>query len=228
MTVDFDARQSRAELREDLRAALLAAAARLISEEGLGALALRRLAERVNVSTKAVYTLFGGKEGLMEALYVHAFDGIASFEPEILNIASPQRRILELLRSYRRYALARPDLYAVMFGDAAMGLSPSAESRRHAWNTTRPMRQALRECRPGMTAEEADFIMRALWSAVHGIVSLELRQLIGGHDMATRLFDESFTGLLRHFGVPFDREMLKDPAFPPHPDPLPPRGGEGE
>lgn len=210
LNVDFDARQSRADLREDLRAALLAAAARLLSEQGWGALTLRRLAETVNVSTKAVYTLFGGKEGLVEALYLHAFGGIDAHDPAIAAIEPPQARLREMLRGYRRYALEKPEFYAVMFGDAAMGFSPSAENRRFAWNTTRPMRATIRECRPGMTAEEADYIMRALWSAIHGIVSLELRQLIGGHDMASRLFDDSLAALMRHFGVAFDRDLLKE------------------
>ena len=199
----FDARQQRAEMRQDLRAALLSAAARIISEDGLGALTLRRLAERVNVSTKAVYTLFGGKEGLLEALYLDAFDGLEVFAPEITAIASPQERLLALARSYRTYALDWPDRYAVMFGDAATGFSPSAESRRHAWNTTRPMRHTLMECKPGMSAEEADFVMRAMWATMHGVVSLELRQLIGGREMADRLFDETLIAVLDHFAVPF-------------------------
>lgn len=201
-TASFDARQQRADMREDLRAALLAAAARILSEDGLGALTLRRLAERVNVSTKAVYTLFGGKEGLLEALYLDAFDGLEVFAPESAAIESPPQRLLALARGYRAYALARPDRYAVMFGDAATGFSPSAESRRHAWNTTRPMRRTLMDCKPGMTAEEADFVMRAIWATMHGVVSLELRQLIGGREMADRLFDETLIAVLNRFAVP--------------------------
>ncbi|PWR23037.1 TetR/AcrR family transcriptional regulator [Zavarzinia compransoris] len=204
----FDARQTRADLREDLRAALLAAAARILSEEGLGALTVRHLAEKVNVSTKAVYTLFGGKEGLLEALYRDAFDGIATHLPDVAAIEPASHRLIMLARGYRLYALARPDFYAVMFGDAGTGFSPSAESRRHAWNTTRPMRQTLAACRPGMRAAEADFIMRALWAVMHGVVSLELRQLIGGREMAERLFDDTMLAVLARHGIAVPPEAL--------------------
>ena len=210
----FDARQSRADMREDLRAALLAAAARILTEEGLGALTVRHLAQRVNVSTKAVYTLFGGKEGLLEALYLDAFDGIGRFLPEAEAIEPPARRLVVLARGYRLYALARPDHYAVMFGDAGTGFSPTPENRRHAWNTTRPMRHTLRACRPGMTAEEADFIMRALWAAMHGVVSLELRHLIGGRERAERLFDEVLLAILTRHGIVLSAEDLA-PVPPP-------------
>lgn len=204
----FDARQSRADMREDLRAALLAAAARILTEEGLSALTVRHLAQRVNVSTKAVYTLFGGKEGLLEALYLDAFDGIGRFLPDVAAIEPPGHRLVALAKGYRLYALARPDHYAVMFGDAGTGFSPSPENRRHAWNTTRPMRQTLRQCRPGMTAEEADFIMRALWAGMHGVVSLELRQLIGGPELAARLFDDMLLAILTRFGIAISAEAV--------------------
>lgn len=55
------------------RCGLLDVAVRLLAEEGPQALTLRTLAQRANYSTKVVYALFGGKNGLSEGLKVEGF-----------------------------------------------------------------------------------------------------------------------------------------------------------
>src|SRR3546814_3288943 len=51
-----DLQQVRATYRDETRSAILAAAARILSEEGPAALTVRRVAEVVNASTKMIYT----------------------------------------------------------------------------------------------------------------------------------------------------------------------------
>ena len=53
---------------EVLRGRLLERARTLLSSQGPAALSLRTLAADVGTSTTAVYALFGGKPGLLEAL----------------------------------------------------------------------------------------------------------------------------------------------------------------
>ncbi|KEQ53887.1 TetR/AcrR family transcriptional regulator [Sphingobium chlorophenolicum] len=71
-----DVRAVRAAMETDMRAVLLGAAAVLLSEEGPSALTVRRVADAVNASTKMIYTHFGGKDGLFDALYLHSFAGL--------------------------------------------------------------------------------------------------------------------------------------------------------
>ena len=56
-----------------VRRALLDAASRLLVEEGPQALSMRRVAAAAGCSTTVLYTLFGGKEGLADALYREGF-----------------------------------------------------------------------------------------------------------------------------------------------------------
>src|SRR5579872_7259824 len=69
--VDF--RQGQEELHRTLRQGMLDAATRLLTEEGPAALTVRRVAESVNCSTTLLYSLFGGKDGLSNALYLEGF-----------------------------------------------------------------------------------------------------------------------------------------------------------
>lgn len=62
--------------RHDARTAerLLDAAESILETEGLSALTVRRVAEKSGTTTRAVYSVFGTKSGLVVALAVRAFD----------------------------------------------------------------------------------------------------------------------------------------------------------
>jgi AcrR family transcriptional regulator len=83
------------EHNEQTRAALRAAAERLISEGGPQAFSVRAVAAEVGTTTRAVYSLFGSKEALLvDALAQGAFEylaeGIAALaEQALANSAHP-------------------------------------------------------------------------------------------------------------------------------------------
>lgn len=66
-----------------VRDVILDAAKRLLVGEGPGALTVRRISAEVGCSTKVIYTLFGGKDGLSEALWL---EGFARFERRLLEV----------------------------------------------------------------------------------------------------------------------------------------------
>ena len=55
------------------RRQVVEAAARVLAEDGPHGLSLRRIAAEAGASTQIVYTLFGGKPGLADALYGEGF-----------------------------------------------------------------------------------------------------------------------------------------------------------
>ena len=198
---EVDVTLSRSTARSQVRDGVIAAAARTVAEDGLAGLTVRRVAERVNASTKVIYTLFGGKDGLMEAVFVGAFDQLSAEMAGPAALPNPPDRVLACARAYRLFALAHPDLYSVMFGEASAGFHPSLEARRHGWATFKAMRNGLIACRPEMTEPEADFAMRAVWAAMHGVVSLELRDILGPAEMSDDLLVVSVSAICARFGI---------------------------
>ena len=60
---------------EHTRAALRAAAERLVADGGVAAFSVRAVADQAGTTTRAVYSLFGSKDGLLvDALAQGAFD----------------------------------------------------------------------------------------------------------------------------------------------------------
>ena len=58
----------------DVRLALLDAAGELLLTEGADGMTTRRLAAMAGTTTQAIYTEFGGKEGIARAMYREGFE----------------------------------------------------------------------------------------------------------------------------------------------------------
>ena len=161
--------------QEALRRTLLDAASRLLLAEGPGALTMRRVAGAVGCSTTVLYTMFGGKEGLADALYREGFERLRR-RLEAVADDDPLARLGALAHAYRANALAERAYYGVMFQQAIPGFRPSAGSLAAAGASLEVLARAVRAAmdagalRPG----DSQPVAEVLWAAVHGVVSLEL------------------------------------------------------
>lgn len=168
----------RPKLHDDaLRVRLLDTAGELLTSEGPGALSLRRLAAAAGTSTSAVYALFGGKPGILRALFIEAFTRFAAHLDTVTASDDPLADILALARAYRASALADPHLYTVMFGSPVSGFEPAPQDWEHAEATFIPLLDTVRRAIAAGLLRDINpvAIAIALWANVHGLVSLELR-----------------------------------------------------
>jgi AcrR family transcriptional regulator len=171
-----------------VRAAILDAATRLLVTEGPAALTVRRISGEVGCSTKVIYTLFGGKEGLSQALWL---EGFARFERRLRAVPTQGDPLADLragLEAYRDYALAEPDYYRVMFMGAMPGFQPGPEAAQTAKRTLELLVGAVRDCLDAglLRGGAAEELAELLWTAVHGAVSLEISGFFHGTDEARR------------------------------------------
>ncbi|WP_053718934.1 TetR/AcrR family transcriptional regulator [Saccharothrix sp. NRRL B-16348] len=159
-----------------LRGRLLERAGELLSTEGPGALSLRRLAADVNTSTTAVYSLFGGKPALLNAVYEEAFRRFGERIASVPQTDDPVEDLVQIGLAYRASALADPQFYLVMFSKVVPNFEPSDETKEAAVQTFLPVvRDVGRAVESGaFTQEPPERIALAMWGMVHGLVSLEL------------------------------------------------------
>jgi len=98
------------------RDALLTAAEALVAQGGIDAVSVRGAAAGAGTTTRAVYVLFGSKEGLLEALARRTFellmDAIAAVPPS----SDPGRDLINRsVGGFRAFALKHPDLFLLFF-----------------------------------------------------------------------------------------------------------------
>jgi AcrR family transcriptional regulator len=199
-------RQAQREGQDVVRTAILDAAKRLLVTEGPAALTVRRISGEVGCSTKVIYTLFGGKDGLSESLWL---EGFARFERRLLEVppeADPLAQLHAGIAAYRAYALAEPDYYRVMFEGAMPGFKPGPEAMVAARRTFDLLIHCVAAClETGMLrGAGAGEIAEVLWMAMHGAVSLE----ISGHFAqaeAERLYRLLCSSVLTPFLAPDER-----------------------
>jgi AcrR family transcriptional regulator len=122
---------------ERTRAALVAAAEDLVAAGGPPALSVRAVAHAVDTTTRAVYSLFGSKDGLVDALAEQAFRYLGDGLAETPETDDPAADLVELgATMYRRFVRDHPSLYRIAFQRIVpdFDLSPElAGVRRRVW-----------------------------------------------------------------------------------------------
>ncbi len=101
---------------EQTAAVLLDAAEAIVAAGGPNALSVRRVAEAAGMSTRAVYSLFESKEGLLVALGNRAFEILGSWIDEMPRTEDPRADLINAtVQNFRRWALEHPALFRIAF-----------------------------------------------------------------------------------------------------------------
>lgn len=173
---------------DERRRRLVEVAAQVLAADGPHGLSLRRIATVAGASTQIVYTLFGGKPGLGEALYREGFRRLADAMAAALDPTTAPgdpARLLALGRGYRGFALAEPAFFSVMFGRAIPGFTPSQQTRAALRAATfGQVVTVAQHCLDAGTlqADDALTLARACWVTAHGLAALETAGLLGVDD----------------------------------------------
>jgi AcrR family transcriptional regulator len=139
---------------------IVATAGDLLEEEGLDALSMRRLADRLGIRAPSIYKHLPDKRALENALISAGFEDLAvAFEHAV---ASGDDPVSAIGGAYRDFARRHPHLYRLMTGRPLEReqLVPGVEAR-----AARPVVDAF--------GGDPD-LARAAWAFAHGMTILEL------------------------------------------------------
>ena len=159
-----------------LKERLVAATLQLLRDEIPTDLTVRRIAAEAGTTTMALYTGFGGRDGLLDVVYARGFEQLGERLAPAAGVADPAQAVLQLLGAYRAFALANPGLYGLLFERVLPGFDPSPEARSAALDTTFGLlaAQAGRVLGTDAQDEASRSLAYTLWALTHGLVSLEL------------------------------------------------------
>lgn len=190
--------QARAQGHELLRRNIVEAASHLLVEEGPEALTVRRVAQMLNCSTKIIYTMFQGKDGLADALYLEGCTRLSQAMKHVPQAATPQAYIRAIAQAYWIFALANSSYYAVLFDGAIPRFQPSAASKQTLTLAFENIVQILQEyMAQGLLPEQdAVTLTRALWAPFHGVVSLYLLGHFSSLEEAKQTFERTIQTML--------------------------------
>jgi AcrR family transcriptional regulator len=182
--------------------ALLAAAERLAEAHGPAAVSVRGVADEVGTTTRAVYSLFGSKDGLLVALAAHGFRLLGA---QVKALPVTEDPVNDLIKAgavvFRRFAVQHPVLFRISFQREAVSpdLVPQFESAsREALGYLIARFDRLSETGGlrGHTAAESAMYFHAV---CEGLAALELRGAIPRRH-APRYWREAIRALLVGLG----------------------------
>lgn len=177
--------------------ALLQAARRIFEAEGLPALSVRRVADAAGCTTMQVYSRFGGKDGLVRALFDEGFEALAQAQRAVPVTLPPAERLRRLCRQYLKIAAERPHHYSLMLGAHSGEFDPPAESRERAMATLTHLVEAVALALPPDAGREerAKEVAQQIFAFCHGWATLGAAGLIDGSRLT--LADAAISALLQ-------------------------------
>ena len=171
-------RQRREQQKEDLREAILAAAAGLFLEHGYEGFSLRQVAEQIGYSPTTIYLYFEDKADLMFAVVDDAYaDFSRRLQAAYDSTGDPLARIRALGQAYVDFGLANPAIYQLIFMHRTDFLTKWRKGEeRPRGMALLILQRAVAEAQQAGAVREGDLqsLGDSLWSMVHGLVSLSI------------------------------------------------------
>ncbi|MER5381625.1 TetR/AcrR family transcriptional regulator [Streptomyces sp. NPDC002688] len=185
----------RAQVQQEVKTAAL----RQLAEGGPEALSLNAIAKQLGMTGPALYRYFANRDSLLTELVVDAYGDLASTLRHTAEActADAVTRLTELVRAYRRWALAEPHRYRLLFRAPLQGYDAQStslvEASQPAMTVLLDAVGALAE--PGTrvpedaaaqfgewrerhgfedTSEAVAVRSTMLWAHLHGLVGLEI------------------------------------------------------
>jgi AcrR family transcriptional regulator len=184
-------------------AALLEAAEEIVEVAGLDGLSVRGLADSVGTTTRAVYSLFGSKDGLLVALGARAFTMLGAAIARLPATEDPAADLVDAgVSVFRRFAIGHPSLFRI----GVQQTIGSPELARDFANAAAEAFAGLeaRVTRLKMAGQLADRSVRDAACEFHalceGLAAVELRgQMTSGEEK--RIWRDALTALIAGFAI---------------------------
>lgn len=183
--------------REELKEMALAAAESLLQREGMKALSARRVAAEIGYSAGSLYTVFTNLDDLCWQLNARTLTQLLA-QLDRISSAVPEGCLLAYGKAYLAFARENPQRWSLLFehGTATEVAAPEWLNERILSLFAR-VERCLQQLKPALDKQNLELAARTLWSGVHGIAVLSLRQklFVEGEQPAEQMLQQ----LIRHY-----------------------------
>ncbi|HET6254306.1 MAG TPA: TetR/AcrR family transcriptional regulator [Puia sp.] len=164
----------------EIRTRILDASIKLFSNEGFGNVTIRKIADLIEYSPTTVYLYFKDKDEIFAALHDIGFQKMTEFNRNLASINNPLLRLHKMGENYLQFGMENPEFYNLMF---IMGEPMKVfEEMGCDWNAgdaaLSVLKATVAECmdKGYITKGDPQLVSLAVWSFVHGLVSLAIRE----------------------------------------------------
>lgn len=199
---DSERLTTHAQYDETLRRGILEEAMHRLRDGAPESLGLRPLAASQGTSTTAIYTMFGGKAGLLAAVAHEADRQLAAELRDSLRHGSVESDMRSLCRAFRQWALENQGLYGLVVGEPVRSPRPGVGGGADDDAAVPQWREPLLEVVDALVDEgvfrtaDVHETATSIWASLHGVVSLEL-SVWRASPSAEQYFETQLAAILR-------------------------------
>jgi AcrR family transcriptional regulator len=165
--------------KEELKGKILQAAKELFMQKGFEDTSIRNIAEKIEYSPTTIYLYFKDKDDIFCELHREGFILLNQYFRPLAHVADPFERLKAINKAYITFALENGEFYDLMF----IIRSPmnSITKEESDWEEGKRsfmfLVGTINECiaKGYFKDMQPDIVAFTVWSMVHGIVSLEIR-----------------------------------------------------
>jgi AcrR family transcriptional regulator len=190
---------------EQTREELLRAAEVLVAKGGSEAVSLRRLADTVGTTTRAVYSVFGSKEGLFGALYRRSYRELMRSVEAVPQTGDPRHDLVRVgIDGFRRWALQHPNLFRLVLDRIVPDARPGPEDLAVALQARELLLARVRRCHQAglLGGRSVEQVAKQFHGICEGLTSFELRTGLWGDADPQAVWEDALAALLAGLEAP--------------------------
>ena len=159
----------KAAYQESLKQDILHQTLTLAGEEGWLGVSTRKIADRLNTSTTAIYHYFGGKDAILVELQQEGFRQLCAVQLAALasREGKPKKQLKAVSMAMLHFAMENPERYALMFNldGAVCNHDDESDESMAGMNQIRTVLEQL-------TSENVDSVLMHWFATMQGFVAL--------------------------------------------------------
>ena len=183
------------------REGILEAALELANREGWSAVTIRNIADEIDYTSPIIYQHFDNKEAALQVLMKRGYETLCRVMEASNQPNTPDEQLLNVGRSYLRFAKEQPRLYELMNGLSGVQLDPNAR-KTAALGVIAFVTQAVEKWASTKDIHISDPLTacETCWGILHGMASLGTLEDIG-FDHAELLAVNALSALMKSWEV---------------------------
>jgi AcrR family transcriptional regulator len=166
--------------KQEVRSLILEESMKLFVEEGFSKVSVRKIAERVQYSPTTLYLYFKDKNEILFYCCESGFKKMVEHNIALGLISDPIERLHQMGVNYLNFGLENPEYYDLMFiqeapMSALIDMGAGWSSGDQALEALKMIVQDAMD-KGVLVPAKVETVAMAVWSMVHGLVSLAIRQ----------------------------------------------------
>ena len=166
--------------KQEIRSLILEESMKLFVEEGFSKVSVRKIAERIQYSPTTLYLYFKDKNEILFYCCESGFKKMLEQNITLGLISDPIERLHQMGVNYWNFGLENPEFYDLMFiqeapMSALIDMGAGWSSGDQALEALKMIVQDAMD-KGLLVPAKVETVAMAVWSMVHGLVSLAIRQ----------------------------------------------------